>query len=145
MPTPARRALRRLGEQSAWAYLSILCILGGLAFLAQPNKLAPNPIYAGLPTWLVIGWTISVGLGGGFIFLGILIGKVKIERIGHAYLAIAVAIFGLCIVFVGWTPARIFSVVNYTAAFVALVARYRALGRTFTITIPKRLASDDDS
>lgn len=140
-----RGALRRLGEQSAWAYLSLLCILGGLGLLLDPEQYAPQTIYAGLPYWLIVVWTASVAGGGSFIMAGLLLGKPRIERIGYAYLAIAVALFALCLLFVGWVPSRTFSLINYTAAFIAMVARYRALGRQFVIEIPRSMTSHDDS
>lgn len=137
-----RGALHRLGEQSAWAYLSMLCVMGGVAFVVNPEELAPTTIYNGLPYWLVVAWTASVAAGGCFILTGLMIGKVRVERIGYAYLAIAVAIFAACLVGIGWVPTRTFSLINYAAAFVAMVARYRALGRVIVIDIPKRLRDD---
>lgn len=137
-----RAALRRLADQSAWAYLAFICVLSGVAFMLDPDRLAPRTIYDGLPYWLVLTWTGSVAFGGLAILTGLTGGWPRIERLGYLYLAIAVAIFGACLTFIGWTPNRMFSLINYAAAFIALVARYRFLGRKFEITVPKRLTDD---
>lgn len=129
----------RVQNQSAWVFLAGLMIISAIGILFDPSTVAPPSLYQALDQWMVYGWAGSMLFASGCILAGIFTGKAAIERIGHAWLLLAMGVWVTCILSVNFAANRATSMIVYGIFMFAVVARYRALGKAVHIKIPRRL------
>lgn len=125
-----RRQPGRLWRTLAEApYLPIVAYLGlvGIVGIVTGAGVAPHPLRALLPTWLVMAWTVGIAAGGTLATLGAFLRNgTRAESAGLGLLAYGAALYGAVVASVAWPHALTVIAVSVAVLSMCLI-RLRVL------------------
>lgn len=83
-------------------FILVLCIPSGITLLLSPEE--PPALQATLPSWAIMLWAFSLGVGALVTLLGVVMSSITgilIEQIGSVWVGSAAIVYGVAVLAVG--------------------------------------------